>query len=243
MMRLRLIGRILLAIAIVGLTVIGSRPTTAAGTGDSWQQPVTINVNARQFTDYRTLRATGDAVYYRLTVDQPRRVRIQISISRSAAAKFAPQVVLFRPHDTTVGPILPVEQPPETIALVYPMTAPRVVFDVFTQTLYTVRLEAQPVWPTAGTYIFAVYNAGSAGGQYRFLLDRGSAVAQWPDAWQLPIRWWRDQAFAGFSWLTFITPALIALGLWLVWLRLDHHQLHPHKKYPPRKAKNQAITR
>lgn len=226
----------MVAIIVLLAAVAGSRPTSAAE-GESWHQPVTITVGRKQFVDYRTLRTTGDAVYYQVTLKEPSRVRFEVSIPRSASPKFVPQVVVFQPNDVTIGPLLPLEQPPQTIALVYPVTQPRIVFDAFTQTLTTVRLEAQPSFAQAGTYTFAVYNAGTVAGQFKFSLDQGASLAQWQDAWQMPTRWWRDQMFAGFSWLTLITPLLIGLCLWLVYLRLDHHRLHVHKIYPSRPPK------
>lgn len=234
MRKVRILGKLLVAAAVVAMSVAFSPRTTAADLGASWEQAIEVDPTASHYLNYRSLHATGDVVYYRLTITQPTRLRMQLGLPEVANAKFVPQVALFKPQMVTIGPVLPIVQPPQTMALVYPLTDPRGVFDPFTQAAYHIRLDAQLSLTTPGTHYFAVYNAGSAAGEYRFVLDRGQPVAAWQDAWTMPMQWWRDQTFAGFSWRTFITPALIALGLWFVWLRLDSHQLHPHKKYPVR---------
>lgn len=231
MSMLRALGQIIIAVTLVFIVVVSTQSTLATD-GTTWPEAKNIKLSGGQFIDYRRLSETGDAVYYRVDIAVPSIVRFDVSISRSASTKFVPQVVVYEPSDQTIGPLLPLDQPPETIARVYPITQTRTVFNAFTQTQTDVRLEAQPEFTVPGTYIFAVYNAGTVGGQYRLMLDRGASIAQWQDAWQMPKRWWQDQAFAGFSWLTLITPALITLVVWLVYLRLDHHQLHVHKAYP-----------
>lgn len=206
----------------------------ASAAGQSWDQPIIIPSGAHHLTDYRTLRGTGGVVYYRLTIGQPTTINISLNISPAAASTFAPQLVLFVPNNVTVGPLLPIVQPPQTIAQVYPMTGPNNAFVLFTQTRYTQRLVATPSLPVPGTYELAVYNAGRASGGVRLDYDRQAVVAEWPAVWQLAPLWWRDQTLAGFSFLTLLLPALFAIGLWIVWLRLDHHRLLVHKKYPSR---------
>lgn len=229
----RVVVGLLMLVLVVGLT----KSSLASDRGLTWQVPIDISADQQPFIHYAKLYTTGDAVYYRVTVSAPSSIRFEVSTSRSATSKFAPQVVLFQPNDTTVGPILPVEQPPQTIALVYPITQPRESFDAFTQTVSSVRLEARPVFYIPGTYTFAIYNAGSSGGQFKFTLVQGTSNAVWQDAWQMPYRWWQDQTFAGFSWLTLITPLLLGLCVWSVYLRLDHHRLHVHKTYAKKTIK------
>jgi len=227
---------IFLLLMIGGGVVVSS----VASNGTNWKNPISITDRPQQFIHYHSFQKTGDVSYYRFQVSQPTTARFEISLPRSANAKFAPQLVIFEPSSATIGPILPIEQPPLTIAQVYPVTQPRQAMNAFTQTLSTVRLEAQPEFTVAGTYLFAVYNAGSAAGNFKLVVDHGSSLAQWQDAWLMPVRWWQDQAFAGLSLLTLITPVLIGLALWFVYLRLDHHQLHVHKTYPTRTRKKSS---
>ena len=163
-------------IVVAGAVLFLSQPTIATN-GATYSDPITIDVTAKHFVDYRQLDGVGDAVYYRVTVSKATQAQFQVSIPESAATKFAPQLVLFLPYSSTVGPLLPVIQPPKTLALVYPMTAPNTGFDALTQTSSTVRLQAKPNFPEAGTYTFAIYNAGQAAGQFKFFLNQGGHSA------------------------------------------------------------------
>lgn len=242
MRQARMLGNLFLAAAIVGLAVVFSPPTSAANVGTTWNTAVPVQPSSIDFLDYRQLSGTGDVVYYRLDVTQAARFQLRLSLSSLADEKFAPRVVHFRPSLTTIGPILPFEQPPQTLAVVYPMVPEKTVFDPYTQAAYDVRLQMMVMLNDPGRHYLAIYNAGSAAGQYRLEMSQGRSVAALQDTWMMPVQWWRDQTFAGFSWRTLITPGLIALGLWLVYLRLDHHQLHPHKKYPKRLARSAKKT-
>lgn len=237
MRRARILGNLVLAVAIVVLAVAFSPAIAAANVGSTWENPIDIPVKELLYTNYRTLESTGDVVFYRLQLDRPQYVRVSLGLSQSSSEKFVPRVVVFKPQSSVIGPLLPFPQPPKTIGLVYPLVAPRAMFEPYTQTTYDVRLDTNIALNVAGTYYFAVYDAGSAPGEYRFSFDRGSPLVRWQDAWSMPMHWWRAQTFAGFSWQTLILPTMVVLGLWLVWLRLDHHQLHPHKRYPPGSAK------
>ncbi len=233
----RLLGGTLIAVILVTLAIIFSWPANKTKIGPTWDKPIVINQSLRQFTDYRTIAPIGGVIYYRLTVSRPTTLILNVNIPRSASPNFAPQAVMFEPDPQTIGPLLPIAQPPQTIAIVYPMTPPTEVFDPATQTSSTVRLSATPNLPGAGTYLLAVYNAGRTTGRYQLILRDQSNMMPWSEAWWMPLGWWHEQVFAGFSWLTLITPLLAALGAWLIYLRLDHHQLHVHKTYPPRPTK------
>ncbi len=200
----------------------------------SLQQPIQIPTSGT-FLNYQELTGIGDVAYYSLHVTVPETITVHISIPNNAAERFAPQFVVFSPNTLTIGPILPIIQPQNTIAAVYPITPVQPLFNSLTQTDYTSRLVAQPRLQSVGEYTLAVYNAGTSGGKYRLTIDRGNSATQltW-DIWNMPLQWWHDQLFAGFGWYTLMTPVLLFLFGWLVYLRLDHHQLHAHKKYPPK---------
>lgn len=231
MRNIKILSAICLGLFITVLVICLSQPPRTVKQGATWQQPRILDSKKELVLNYGKLEATGDAVYYRLSIDAPLTIKFQIDIARHASPKFAPQLVVFEPYTSTIGPILPLEQPPQTIALVYPMTTVKEAFNPATQTAYAVRLEAQPELKTPGTYLIAVYNAGSAGGAYRLTMGDHPMTAGWQDTWMMPIFWWHDQTFTGFSWLTLIFPLILALLVWLVYLRLDHHQLHVHKTY------------
>lgn len=237
MRNIKKISTIIVGLFIVVLVVVFSLPSRAAGVGETWQRPIIISADHETALYYGQLDKTGDAVYYQMTITTPQTLALRIDVARQANAKFAPQLVVYEPYTTTIGPLLPMDQPPQTIARVYPMTRVEEIFDLTTQVSYAVRLQAEPELAVPGTYRLAVYNAGSAGGTYRLVLGNNTMMAKWPDVWMMPIYWWHDQTFTGFSWLTLIFPVILALLLWLVYLRLDYHQLHVHKKYPKRAAK------
>lgn len=213
--------------------------SATAANQPAWQQPIPLSTTVNNSHDYRILSGSGGVAYYRLSVPAPTTHRVVLTIPRSSSPKFAAQIVLFVPSEETFGPLLPFEQPPQTLALVYGRTQPRVIFDAGTQILSTVTLETDIRFPVSGTYLLAVYNAGSEFGQYKLTMNPSSMAMSMSDAFVYPKTWIQDQMFAGFGWLTLITPVLVLLIGWLVYLRLDHHRLHPHKKYgaskPPTK--------
>jgi hypothetical protein len=215
---------ILLAI-LVGIVALPV--AVSASAWDSW---VDLNVTKSNVTDYRHLGGSGSVVYYRVVVTNPTTARFIIRTSRNASKLFAPQIVVFQSSEGTYGPILPIEQPPQTMAIVYGRTSPQVSFDAGTQTVSTTCLSQSISFSSIGVYLVAVYNAGSQPGAYKLIVNPSSTIA-WGDAFTLPKTWAQDQLYAGFGWLTLITPTILLLIGWLVYLRLDHHQLHPHKTY------------
>lgn len=217
--------RVALLTLIVGCLTYA--PATFGSSGQGWDAPITIHEGSKHFTDYQTLYGTGGVAYYQFTISQPTTVHFRVGISRLAPAKFAPQIALFVPNTDTIGPLLPIVQPPQSLAQVYPMTPTERAVDIFTQTVYTSRVVADPTLTVLGTYRLAVYNAGSDNGTVRFDFDRGQDAVPWMDIWRLPVCWWNDQLFAGFSWLTLITPVLVIVGLWLVSKRLVGRRVVP----------------
>lgn len=236
MRNLKILSAICLGLFITVLVINSSLPL-AAELGSTWQRPLVLDLGSQPFVHYGKLGSTGEAIYFRLPISQPVSPTFQIDIPSNVSPKFAPQLVVFEPYSSTIGPLLPLAQPPKTIALVYPMTTVKEVFDPMTQAAYRIRLEAKPELTTPGTYLIAVYNAGSVGGSYRMMMGDNLSMAKWPDVWMIPMNWWSSQMFVGFSWMTLIFPTILGLLIWLIYLRLDHHQLHVHKKYPTRVTK------
>jgi hypothetical protein len=179
MRHIKILSAICLGLFITVLVICLSQPSRAAKQGSTWQRPRTLNSKQELVLNYGKLEATGDAVYYRLSIAASLTVKFQIDIPRHASSKFAPQLVVFEPYTSTIGPLLPLAQPPQTIALVYPMTTVKEVFNPATQTAYAVRLEAQPEFKTPGTYLIAVYNAGTVGGTYRLTMGDHPMMAGW----------------------------------------------------------------
>lgn len=199
----------------------------------SWPTAKTIDPVGHQVVTYGRLKGLGDGQYVRLILTRPTTLRLELSVPRSSVTRFQPQLAVFTADTVTVGPLLPIQQPPKTLGLVYPPTTAKAVWDPYTQAGYTVTLAARPSLPVGTSYL-AIYNAGDRSGRYRLIADTGATSIQWSDAWLFPVRWWQDQQFAGFSPSTLITPLLLALVIWAVWLRLKHHGLHPSALTVPR---------
>lgn len=219
--------------SIILLLALWLTANEAFALGKSWSQAPKIDPFKHQIVDYQWLKGTGDAQYYRIDVNKVAPLRLQVSVPVNSPSLFMPQVAWFEPSSDTIGPSLPIDQPTNTIALIYPRGTPKQVFDIFTQTSYTNIIDIQPEIKTVGTYYLAVYNFGRGDGRYRLMMDQFSPIAQWADAWILPVRWWQDQMFVGFGWQTCITPLLIGLLAWWLWIRLGHHQLRPTRKKLP----------
>ncbi|MBI5467029.1 MAG: hypothetical protein HY975_02330 [Candidatus Kerfeldbacteria bacterium] len=226
-------SRVLLTIASVLVTLIVPVSLRAQSPAP-WVGAEIIQPQEHDVVQYGTLGVNAGQ-YYRLRLNQPANLALQIAIATNAPAGFRPQIVVFTPDAQTIGPLLPIAQPTETIATLLPTNAHRVQFEPFTQVFSKTTVDAQEEFGAGETYI-AVYNAGNTPGRYRLTVSAGSALVQWQDAWQLPVRWWNDQGFAGWGWQSLLTPLLVALAIWAVWLRLQHHNLHPQPRRPVTKA-------
>lgn len=200
-----------------------------------WAAADVVEPQQHEVVKYGAL-GINDGTYYRLRLARPAVVQVQVAVATNAPTGFQPQVVVFSPDELTVGPVLPIAQPPATLATLYPASTHRVAFEPFTQVFTKTIVSAPHTFGAGETYV-AVYNAGNASGRYRLTLNPGSALVQWQDAWQLPVRWWHDQTFAGWGWQSFLTPLLVGLAVWAVWLRLQHHHLHPQRRARATKKK------
>lgn len=237
MKQIKYFGYAILGLTLVMLVVLFSRPATPANLGHAGKAPIVIPKSDKPFMSYGMLSGVGDVVYYRLHVDGPQDVPIRVDIPQRTGKQMALGLVVLEPSDSTIGPVLPFTQPPQTTAMVYPMTTTKERFDPQSQVNYAVRLEAKPHLSAAGTYLIAVYNSGSVSGPFRFIIGDPLHYFSWSDMWMMPGQWWQGQLFAGITWCSFLMPALVLLALWLVYMRLDHHQLHVHKSYPARVTK------
>lgn len=212
--------------------------------GTAWSTARVLNADASLSTAYGQLASVGSVHWYRLGISQPTTLRAEIGTSTATSTDFSPRLAVFQPSSATVGPLLPIPQPPQTTAMVYAATnTADETFDGLTQIVYSRRLDTTISLPVAGTYYLAVYNAGPAAGQYRLLTNHPQTWdIGWSELWQLPVRWWQDQAFAGWTWRTTLTPLLLAVLIVLVIEQLRYYHLHhlaPARRPPakPRKGK------
>ncbi len=211
---------------LVSLAIaVGLWPSVSQA-GQTWQSAQPLSLSATPTILYGQLNSEGQADFYRLNVTRPVTVRLELG-QPQAARNFVARIVLYQPDGQTIGPVLPMDQPPHTLALVYPASSFRQTFDVFTQVTYSQTLDTPVRLEQTGTYYLAVYSASTPAGRYRLTLDNGQAsIANWSDSWRLPQRWWEDQAFAGWSWQTLFTPTLLLVLAVLVIEQLRYYHLH-----------------
>ena len=106
---------ITLAILLLALPCI----SYAASKNTEYQKAKNLGSQPAIATEYDVLGATASVRYYRLDITSPTRYQIDLDIDGTQKNVFEPRLVVFRPDSITVGPALPVLQPPSTVAMVY----------------------------------------------------------------------------------------------------------------------------
>lgn len=197
--------------AVIILSAIGaSASVVATNRNTTWEQAQTINLADGPAVLFGVLGSTGDARFYRLSVDKPMTVDATLDVPIWADARFHPQLVVYQPDSVTVSPSLPLVQPPNTIALVYPLTVRTKHFDRATQISMTERLRVAIELPVAGQYYLAVYNADQQSGRWRLTMA-DQADDRTPSAWSWPKRWWVAQHWASPSPATVYLPIVLVV--------------------------------
>lgn len=227
-------------LALIGWFV--ALPAQAA-VGHTWQDAAPVRFHGSEAVTYGQLATQNQAAMYVMTIDEPTVIRLELGVPRHAPAEFSPRVVVYQPDSMTLGPALPMEQPPLTLATVYPAVGTDTTFSILTQVSYRLALNTTVQLNQPGTYYLGVYNPSIWSGKYRLEIDQGAVgVANWSDAWMLPARWWSDQAFAGWSWRTILTPLLVVGLAILVIEQLRFYHLHhlAVKSRPALKRKTQS---
>lgn len=162
---------------------------------------------------YGPLSSPGASAWYRFGVNRPTTINVILSVPTWTSEKFQPHLVFYQPESMTIGPVLPMDQPPQTAASVYPPTESTVRFNSLTLVQERVRLRATLTTHQAGWYYLAVYNPGVTAGRYR--LEFAGSRWRWPSILTWPLVWWQDQAWAGWTLVTMFLPLwLVALVAW-----------------------------
>ncbi len=183
----------------------------------TWETSAKLGAVTEPIQLFGALGTTGDARFYQLTVKKIGTLSAAIDVPVWADEKFHPQLVVYQPDSATVGPALPMIQPPGTIALVYPLTENTRHFEAWTQITTVKRLQAKLDVPVTGTYYLAVYNADRAGGRFRLTVSSPSAtnsggILAWPKGW------WVSQMWANPTIMTLFAPlVLIGIVMAAVW--------------------------
>ncbi len=202
-------------------------PLTVSAAGTSWRSATPLHRVTWSQSAYGQLKSVGQAKFYAFAIARPAAVRIRLDVATGHRA-FIPQVVVYQPDAMTFGPPLPMEQPPNTIATVYPGRSHRTQTDSSTLIQFENRIDVTTQLEQAGTYYIAVYNASTVNGGYRLRLGQDHIMADDVFAW--PVRWWQDQAFAGWSWRTAVVPLIALLLIWLILQAVHRRHFRPRKK-------------
>lgn len=198
--------RTCITLAAIGVIFIGTTTPVSAATNTSWQQSVPLRSPLSGHVLYGTLSQTGSSAFYTFTITRPGSITVSLSVPTWADQDFMPQLVLYEPDSITVGPVLPMAQPPETIASIFPSDSGSLFFD---QSSLTVRRQVQEttlVMAKPGRYFLAVYNAGTAAGRWRLAFNGPPKVV---DIFRWPGQCWQDNAWTGWTLQTLFIPLLV----------------------------------
>lgn len=207
---------ILIGVFTFGPTGWAGVDVTSANT--RWERAEKLTITDEPAEFFGTLGSTGDARFFTLQTDAVGQLAVTLDVPVWADPKFHPQVVVYQPDTMTVGPSLPMAQPPDTIALVYPLSGKTKRFEGLTQINIVERLSTTIELPVVGQYYLAVYNADRAGGRFRLTLADPSVDGRMA-LWSWPKRWWISQTWASSSSAVAYLP-LVLLGAMIVvtWL-------------------------
>lgn len=190
----------------------------------TWETAAKIGSLREPALLFGALGSTGDVQFFSMTVKKTGTITAALDVPVWATTKFHPQLVVYQPDGSTTGPTLPMVQPPETIALVYPLTERDRRFEAWTQISTIHRLRTTLDLPVTGTYYFAVYNAGSESGRFRLTLTPPTAgsvtnVMGWPRCWWISHIWATPSITTLFAPLVFLGGIIVILWMWMHWLR------------------------
>lgn len=192
-------------------------------TVDGWEKAKTIRPYASEQVVFGKLSQPLQSHFLTWENEGSHQVRITIAVPESASSDFHPRLALFEPSDEMIGPLLPMDQPPKTLAAIYPANNDQAVFEGLTQTQYTVRLALDLTLEKSGQYYLAVYNADDVAGTYRLTITPPETDV-WTAVTAYPGRWWTSHAWAGLSIRTLFLPAVVIGTLsalcWFIMLRL-----------------------
>jgi len=213
-----LIGAIGLSWLLISIPPAKASTVLATTANHDWQAAVSLGANPGSALLYGRLSARA-AQYYSFTVTQPLTLHVNVEINPRVAGKFDPRIILYSPESITVGPALPMPQPPLTMAAVYPANASvkRVEGPLFTSLLKKVDQYLPIVQP--GRYYLAVYNAGPISGAYRLSLVQDVSSASLGNIWQ---RWWLTGSWFGPQSGAIIIPLILVALAIAGWVTLHH---------------------
>ena len=213
-MRARLFGlALVMMVALPAPALAGNFVTSSQH--QTWQNSELLDLSKGITTRFAGL-STGQARFYRLSISQPTKLTVVVSVSPKVDQRFLPSVILFQPELQTTGPALPLEQPPNTLASVYPGLVGRTAWHWKTQTSSRTVLSTQLSLTTSGDYYLAVYNPSKVSGVYQVKITTDQKISA-SNILDYPSLWWYTQVWAGWGLASLLLPLVVLLIAWLIW--------------------------
>ncbi len=215
----------LLAAFLVMPVVARAAVVLASTTNNDWEHALSLGRNPTRADLYGRLSGTGDARYYEFSVTKPGTIRVVMQTVPDVDL-LEPRLVLYAPEMMTIGPALPMPQPPRTLAAVYGADAKTTTTEGPFRTKLSLRFDHDLQLDTAGTYYLAVYNAGQDTGAYRLRLSTSGAPSLgWNDQFR---SWWLTNAWLGPQFGALTIPLMVGVAAAIAWLiisKVPHPQV------------------
>lgn len=205
---------------------------------DSWLTARPISLEQDQYS-FGSFLSAGQSEFFRFHPSSATAIRVVVGVPLGADVRFLPRLVVYQPDQETFGPILPMEQPPQTLAHVYDSHASSLVIDPVTQTSYRVLNSVRLRIPADQNTFLALYNPAGVGGKFRVMFDNPAVSAV--SVSTFPTLWWQSQVWSGWSLGSLVVPIAAILLIWLTWKALHRHaRYHVQRwKTPPKKLTRQ----
>lgn len=223
----------LLVLGLIIVPTVVSATVSASKKNTTWERAQGLKLTGTPIVQYSVLGSVGDARFFSFTASKPSSLHATIDVPIWSDNKFHPQLIIYQPDTVTMGPNVPVPQPPRTVALIYPSASKDKYFDRKNQISVLERLDATIDIPVDGKYYLAVYNADRAAGRFRITLaEPGEQGIQ--SIWMWPRQWWIAQTWASESQISAYLPIVLMLSMvgvtWFIVKYRRPHQSHHRKK-------------
>jgi len=227
---LRIVLTFGLTLLIFGSQSAYATTTVSAGSkNDIFERAASLGSKPEAAMLYGKLSSTGDVRYFTFTISEPQTLNIRLD-EAVRPGDFEPRLVVYEPDARTVGPVLPMPQPPSTIALVYTSNVNRSFTEGPLRTRLNTRIDRSFTLTQTGRYYLAVYNAGRGAGAFRLTVS-SDAEPTWSRSAHFE-RWWLTSIWFGLESSTLFIPFIALLAAITAWLIVRHVPAPPQKRQP-----------
>jgi len=216
-----IISTFLVSLSLVGIQIVNAHVPIEPGEGETLETASIIPDATKSWVVYGTLHEGGEAHYYTFEIEEGQRMYFSLFIPTSMMDNnFLPGVVLVGPGLESGGEVPEFIETPDNLGVqVIPGVRPESAdFEPFTPGVLYELLSVDTIATTTGTYYLVVYDTiqgGNFGVAVGFV--ESFTLSEWitvPVA-LVSIYQWEGQNLA-----ILITPYILALGLWLIMLRV-----------------------